>query len=485
MGCRWKEQRHTAWNRWDGALLWNRMVRLLVGLMWMALGAWACSSGEPCSPGATRQCSCSAGPWSQSIQLCNADGKSWGDCLCTAGHEDPPHETVSGEVKTERQTDEHAQPEEKSVSLESQEESAQDAGEMATEQDGGTLLEGIGDGSVPSESVGEMNTDADISPLQRLHLDVWPWGAEAVVSLSIDDGLAAPFVKLIPEIEKRGWRATLFITTEFATDKNTWSDIKKAYQAGHDIGAHTHTHRNLTKLTEQEIHEEFTKPIAELQSRLDWKIPLQSFAYPYEASNSLVESIVQQYHRYARGGDQGVSVPPNPVPLNDPYQPNFLFLQAKAPTRNYTVQQWNSWVDEAVKQKKWLIEEYHGVDDQDWEPRSMTEYRAHFDHIETYGRKIWVAPITRVGHYIDERQTAFFTVVQWTSQEIILNFSSRFGASHREPLTYSIQIPAAWKWADIKVIQDGKVQRHERLGPSLFRAESMPDKNLAIRIIPQ
>jgi len=300
--------------------------------------------------------------------------------------------------------------------------------------------------------------------------------------LTVDDGLLEPFLKLAPEMERRGWRGTFFVCTEMATNAKSWSYIKKAFQKGHEIGNHTHTHPNMTKISIQKVEEELKKSIGILQKELGWNVDIPSFAFPYEQSNPQVGKKTWDFHRYLRGGDQGVKVPPNPVPLNDARNPNFQFLQAKAPTRHYPVAQWNTWVDAAVKQKKWLIEEYHGVDGKDWEPRTMTEFKAHFDHIEKYGSKIWVAPVKSVGYYINERQTTSFTVKTWSSKEIVVVLKSRFGTKFKAPLSYVLQLPAQWGWKDIKVAQDGKKMRTQRLYPNIFRIESIPVDTLPVRI---
>jgi len=62
--------------------------------------------------------------------------------------------------------------------------------------------------------------------------------------------------------------------------------------------------------------DELDQAIADLQWYVRAALELESFSYPYEVTNASVTSVVSEYHRYARGGDQGVLVPPNPRQLS-------------------------------------------------------------------------------------------------------------------------------------------------------------------------
>lgn len=61
-----------------------------------------------------------------------------------------------------------------------------------------------------------------------------------------------------------------------------WYEIQKMYEDGATIGWHTKTHRNLTKLTDDEIVWECTPPF-----------PMDYFAYPFGATNDRVIEIVK------------------------------------------------------------------------------------------------------------------------------------------------------------------------------------------------
>jgi peptidoglycan/xylan/chitin deacetylase (PgdA/CDA1 family) len=63
------------------------------------------------------------------------------------------------------------------------------------------------------------------------------------------------------------------------------------------IGCHTYNHRNLTKLSKDDIIDEIISSKNELEYELD--IDINSFSYPYGAHNGLVVELVKKYFDYA------------------------------------------------------------------------------------------------------------------------------------------------------------------------------------------
>ena len=74
--------------------------------------------------------------------------------------------------------------------------------------------------------------------------------------------------------------------------------IREIYDMGHEIGSHTHTHRNLTLLQPLEIEREFQISLEVLSKII--KSDIKGVAYPYGAFNDNVVSIAKKYFRYGR-----------------------------------------------------------------------------------------------------------------------------------------------------------------------------------------
>lgn len=315
-------------------------------------------------------------------------------------------------------------------------------------------------------------------PGSDIQIDLWPWGAQAAVSLTIDEGLNEPYTILMPEIELRGWRASFYIYTDQPTLENTWNRVILAHQRGHEISNHTKTHPNLTTLSDARIHEELKGGNQDLLAKLG-ELPLQSFAYPYEATDARVSAITLQYHRYARAGDHGAPTPP--YPINDAHKPDFGALKAKAPTREISLTDWNKWIDATLESRGWFIEELHGVEDigasGGWEPRTIDDFRRHFDHIESFQGKIWVAPIQNVGNYIEERESASISLQAWHAQGIQFSLKDAFEKPElSEPLTLLIKLPAGWQGREVKASQAGKNLQIKTVGQGQLRLAALPNQ---------
>lgn len=339
-----------------------------------------------------------------------------------------------------------------------------------------------------------------------LQADVWPWGAKAAVSFTLDEGVPAPYQLLMPEVERRGWRMTFFVYTDEPGWIGTWPIIADAHQRGHEVTAHSHTHSNMTRQSEAEIRDELETSISLMRQHVAPDLNFQSFAYPYEATDDRTWNVVKNYHRYARAGDGGVPVPPNPVPINDARNPNFGALTAKANTREFSLNQWNSWIDATVASGGWFIEEWHGVsngeDEPDhtghdhgagghisggWEPRTMDEFKQHFDHIETYHDQLWVSPMRIVGNYIEKRERAVMDVTEWSPTGVRLKIRDRV----TEPgftvgLTFTLKVPAGWSPSSVKATLGGQpIQVFAVPGqPNLVRFSVTLDQQAELQLRP-
>ena len=71
----------------------------------------------------------------------------------------------------------------------------------------------------------------------------------------------------------------------------TWESIRRAAAEGFDLGAHSATHRNLTRLTAAELDAEISGSRNTLEERTG--VRAESFAYPYGLWNSAVRDCVR------------------------------------------------------------------------------------------------------------------------------------------------------------------------------------------------
>ena len=119
------------------------------------------------------------------------------------------------------------------------------------------------------------------------------------VSVTFDDGYADNHDFALPLLVESGIRATFFITVGFvdgdlktlerfrqlrSTDAASirplvWEQLREMMQAGMEVGAHSYSHPNLARLSDEVLAYEMTHPRRILEDRLGFKVRMM--AYPF------------------------------------------------------------------------------------------------------------------------------------------------------------------------------------------------------------
>jgi peptidoglycan/xylan/chitin deacetylase (PgdA/CDA1 family) len=127
------------------------------------------------------------------------------------------------------------------------------------------------------------------------------------VVLTFDDGFENFYTTAFPVLEQYGFKATVFLVTEFCGKNNdwennpskippsklmSWSQVKELDSRGIEFGSHTKTHPDLTRITEAVAEREIVESQAEIEDALGR--PVTAFAYPYGKFNNSVRQIAAQ-----------------------------------------------------------------------------------------------------------------------------------------------------------------------------------------------
>lgn len=124
--------------------------------------------------------------------------------------------------------------------------------------------------------------------------------------ITFDDGYKSYYQYAAPTLEKYGYTGTVFLVSDLLGKTNEWDEIKgdvteslmtvdeikELHQRGHDFGAHTKTHANLTEVEQDVAKEEIAGSKEQLEQALGFPVPF--FCYPYGAQNQAVQSWVQE-----------------------------------------------------------------------------------------------------------------------------------------------------------------------------------------------
>jgi len=138
------------------------------------------------------------------------------------------------------------------------------------------------------------------------------------VVITFDDGWEGQYRYAAPLLEEYGFTGTFYIYTNVISEQGGtfmgWRALADLIARGHEIGGHTLSHPNLTRLRPEKLTREVTASKTQLAERLG--ITVSTFAYPYGAYNDQVLAAVT-----AAGYQTAVSTNPgaNAMQLAEPY----------------------------------------------------------------------------------------------------------------------------------------------------------------------
>jgi peptidoglycan/xylan/chitin deacetylase (PgdA/CDA1 family) len=144
-----------------------------------------------------------------------------------------------------------------------------------------------------------------ISSLAKCLEQGGPAEGDRLIALTFDDAYADFGEVALPLLARYEMTATLFVPTGYVGGSSgwmndegegdrrilSWAALAEIAAAGVEIGAHSHTHPELDRVSSQELTAQVTCPKAELERRLG--IPVRSFAYPYGRYSRRVRDAVQ------------------------------------------------------------------------------------------------------------------------------------------------------------------------------------------------
>jgi peptidoglycan/xylan/chitin deacetylase (PgdA/CDA1 family) len=148
---------------------------------------------------------------------------------------------------------------------------------------------------------------------------------EDALALTFDDGFLNFTSSAMPVLTRLGFPATIFVVSDAVGTNNSWrghetkgiptlplmgwTDLQRVREAGFEIGAHTRTHADLTRLSIAQMEDE-TAGCAERIARELGERP-RRFAYPYGYVNDAVSGVARRLF------DQSVTTEFRPVRSGD------------------------------------------------------------------------------------------------------------------------------------------------------------------------
>jgi len=256
----------------------------------------------------------------------------------------------------------------------------------------------------------------------------------AAVSLTFDDGLLDDSDIIAPLLAKYGLHATFFIIADRVGDKPddpngkghmTWDQIRALAAAGHEIGNHSWTHKQLPKVDDAELAVQVDKAYAKLKEEIG-TAPL-TFCYPGNGRNDHVREYVLKTHVAARD----------------------FQVEVGGPT--WTLASGTAQLDASAEKHKWvvtmthaIVNGYHPFTD----PKQFEAYLAYLhDHPETF----WVDTFANVARYTQEREKAVLKAEASAPDKTVVTLTCPLDARYIVPLTVVLPVPAGVKGAKVQL----------------------------------
>lgn len=131
---------------------------------------------------------------------------------------------------------------------------------------------------------------------------------EKPIILTFDDGYEDNYTYLLPILESRGMKATMYMVTNDIGQPGylTWDELRDMQNRGVEIGSHTANHLPLTELTQQEREDEVK--LSKLLMEWNGIRTVFSFSYPNGAYDETMPELLRaNEYLTAVTGDAGLN----------------------------------------------------------------------------------------------------------------------------------------------------------------------------------
>jgi peptidoglycan/xylan/chitin deacetylase (PgdA/CDA1 family) len=279
----------------------------------------------------------------------------------------------------------------------------------------------------------------------------WADNKSSALSFTFDDGYANQFIKAVPLLNKRNFKATFYVISGYVDSSYqgvTWDTIRKAASYGHEIASHTVNHAALVDLSYYRKYDSIKQELLISKNKIDSNIRSQkclTLAYPWAWHNKVVDSLTAKY--YLAGRTAGFFEDKNPV--------NFFGLTGSIIYPNLKISDINGMFDNSKMWGSWFIEIWHGIDSGGWGAIPASRFDQHLSYVKYWENQVWVAKVQDVVKYIKERQKVRFNN-QFISENL-LSFSvndSLPDSVYNYPVTVKFLIPGYFNKVD-SILQNG------------------------------
>ena len=178
--------------------------------------------------------------------------------------------------------------------------------------------------------------------------------ARGLVSITFDDTWTNDGRTLFT-LAEHGFVVDLFAATDIVAldTENGIEGVRDLLAAGHGLGSHSVTHRDLTTLTTAELEAELVDSKADIAATFDRQAT--AFASPFGIYNTPVLDLIARHYDLHRTTNAGFNTPTNLDPLR---------IKVQNVRDTTTADQVQAWTEAARDRGWWLVLVYHDVTDE-------------------------------------------------------------------------------------------------------------------------
>lgn len=224
----------------------------------------------------------------------------------------------------------------------------------------------------------------DSSSSDDIRVSKWYNGSHSAISFIWDDTNENHYTQVAPIFNSYGYHASFAVITDFLWVGECIDGYKNILAMGHEICSHSHTHPNLTGLTENQIAYELETSKEAIQNFFDI-IPL-TFVHPYDESNDEVNSLVDIHYLFSR--------------IHNKFQDltNSIVIISNSTGYEQLIQ----FYEEGLEINNWTTIAGHGLDEAGYEPIKSDDLKNFLSFLlsET---NTWVDTYARIALYNEIR----------------------------------------------------------------------------------
>lgn len=242
---------------------------------------------------------------------------------------------------------------------------------------------------------------------------------KGALSLTFDDGLEEHYSIVYPELEKRSLKGTFAIVGRNVGGKNkygpcvTWPQLKEMGISGHELSSHGWAHKNLTKLSLDEMQSEVECNDSAIKKETGF-LPL-TYVYPGNRTNDTVVEYTGRNRICTRTSQFSLGSKRTPEWFEDK-------------------------IMSLIKNGEWGVSMTHGITYGYDAFGSVEAFTAMLDIACMQSDNLWIAPLAEIGAYVRERDN---TTLDVKDNGKTLQITPKMSVSHelfRQPLTLLIDI---------------------------------------------